>query len=159
MQMRKHTGREGRSYASLDSEHVLWCYQSLMLLPGRHRSGNKNCLTTWPIPVGGSHLTTWKADWIFTRRRSMPIGRNGGIGKLCLRRGMATRGAGPAWRQARADELLLASRRLKSMPRSAPQAVSRAPPGQNWKAHNPLLPSVCQPLAKSRSPVDRDGSF
>jgi hypothetical protein len=41
------------------------------------------------------------SDWIFTRRRSMPIGRNGGIGKLRLRRGMATRGARPAWRQAR----------------------------------------------------------
>jgi hypothetical protein len=49
--------------------------------------------------------------------------------------------------------------RLKSMPRNAPQAVSRAPPGQNWKARNPLLPPVGQQLAKSRSPVDRDGSF
>ena len=60
---------------------------------------------------------------------------------------------------ALADEVLLANRRLKSMPRSAPQAVSRAPAGQNWKARNPLLPPFGEQLAKSRSPVDRDGSF
>ena len=59
-----------------------------------------------------------------------------------------TDGLRGGWRRgapgSMADEVLFANRRLKSMPRSAPQAVSRAPPGQNWKAHNPLLPSVCQ---------------
>jgi hypothetical protein len=60
---------------------------------------------------------------------------------------------------ALADKVLLAIRRLKSMPRSAPLAVSRAPPGQNWRARNPLLQPVGQQMAKSRSPVDLDGSF
>jgi hypothetical protein len=87
----------------------------------------------------------------------VPIGRNRATAENSPREGW--RRAVRATLPALAHEVPLAKRRLKSMPRSALQAVSRAPPGQNWKAGNQLLPPAGQQLEKSRSPVDRGGSF